>query len=80
MKDKILYYLVVLLFASLAWTAKAQDRPVPMNTLPEGFHRAYVDGKDTVAIVNLRDIYIFPQVRFRNRREEQIYLKLVRDV
>ena len=80
MKDKILYYLVVLLFASLAWTAKAQDRPVPMNTLPEGFHRAYVDGKDTVAIVNLRDIYIFPQVRFRNRREEQRYWKLVRDV
>ena len=80
MKDKILYYLVVLLFASFAWTAKAQDRPVPMNTLPEGFHRAYVDGKDTVAIVNLRDIYIFPQVRFRNRREEQRYWKLVRDV
>lgn len=51
-----------------------------MNVLPEGYNRAYLDGKDTVAIVNLREVYVFPKVKFRNRREEQKYWKLVRDV
>lgn len=51
-----------------------------MNVLPEGYNRAYLDGKDTVAIVNLREVYVFPKVKFRNKREEQKYWKLVRDV
>ena len=41
---------------------------------------AYLDGKDTVPIVNLREIYIYPQVKFKNKREQARYTKLVRDV
>ena len=29
-----------------------------INTVPEGLQKAYLDGKDTVPIVNLREIYI----------------------
>ena len=60
--------------------AQEQNKPIRMNVLPEGYKRAYLDGKDTVAIVNLREVYVFPKVKFRNRREEQKYWKLVRDV
>ena len=60
--------------------AQEQNKPIRMNVLPEGYNRAYLDGKDTVAIVNLREVYVFPKVKFRNRREEQKYWKLVRDV
>ena len=60
--------------------AQEQNKPIKMNVLPEGYNRAYLEGKDTVAIVNLRQIYVYPQVKFRNRREEQKYWKLVRDV
>lgn len=60
--------------------AQEQNKPIKMNVLPEGYNRAYLDGKDTVAIVNLREVYVFPKVKFRNRREEQKYWKLVRDV
>ena len=33
-----------------------------------------------VPIVNLREIYIYPQVKFKNKREQARYTKLVRDV
>ncbi len=80
MKDRILYSIVVLWIACMSSFAQGQDESVPMNVLPKGFRQAYVDGTDTIAIVNIRDIYIYPQIRFRNRREEQRYWKLVRDV
>ena len=51
-----------------------------INTVPEGLQKAYLDGKDTVPIVNLREIYIYPQVKFKNKREQARYTKLVRDV
>ena len=51
-----------------------------MNTLPENYYKAYVDGKDTIAVINLREVYVFPKVKFKNKREEQKYNKLVRDV
>ena len=41
-----------------------------INTVPEGLQKAYLDGKDTVPIVNLREIYIYPQVKFKNKREQ----------
>ena len=51
-----------------------------INTVPEGLQKAYLDGKDTVPIVNLREIYIYPQVKFKNKREQALYTKLVRDL
>lgn len=33
-----------------------------------------------IPIVNLREIYIYPQVKFKNKREQARYTKLVRDV
>lgn len=51
-----------------------------MNTLPDNYYRAYVDGGDTVAIVGLREVYVFPKERFKNKRAEEKYNKLVRDV
>ena len=29
-----------------------------INTVPEGLQKAYLDGKDTVPVVNLREIFI----------------------
>ena len=46
-----------------------------INTVPEGLQKAYLDGKDTVPIVNLREIYIYPQVKFKNKREQARYTK-----
>jgi len=58
-----------------------QAQKVKSNTLPEGYRRAYIDEKgDTIPVVSLREIYVFPQARFKNKKEEENYYKLIRDV
>ncbi|MPL84227.1 hypothetical protein SDC9_30191 [bioreactor metagenome] len=39
-----------------------------------------VDGNDTVYLAFLRDIYVFPKVKFKNKKQEQFYWRTVRDV
>lgn len=75
---KVRWYKIVVMFLLCVTAAQAQK--LKINTLPEGVQRAYLDGKDTVPVVNLQEIFIFPQMRFKNNREQQKYNKLVRDV
>jgi hypothetical protein len=56
-----------------------QARPVRMQ-VPEGYHVGYIDGNDTIAIVQLPTIYIFPELKFKTKRSREQYEKLVRDV
>lgn len=70
----------ILLISCIACMAVAKAQTLKINVVPEGVQRAYVDGKDTVPIVNLREIFIYPPVKFKNKREQMKYNKLVRDV
>ena len=70
--------LISLLF--LLGIGETHGQKLKINTLPEGIYNAYVDGRDTVAIVHLREVFVFPQVKFKNKREQARYNKLVRDV
>ncbi|MCE5225643.1 MAG: DUF4294 domain-containing protein, partial [Porphyromonadaceae bacterium] len=65
MEKRGLYSILVGIILSCA-SAFAQD--VPVNTLPEGFQPAYVVGADTFAIVNLPNIYIYPDMKFKNKK------------
>lgn len=54
---------------------------VPLtNIRPEGYQRATLEGTDTIAVVNLRTVVVFPEYKFKNKREQEKYTKLVRDV
>lgn len=53
---------------------------IKINTLPEGIYKAYLEGKDTIPIINLQEIFIYPQIKFKNKREQARYNKLVRDI
>jgi hypothetical protein len=53
---------------------------IKINALPEGILRAYLDGRDTVPIIHLQEIYIYPEIKFKNEKEKRRYNKLVRDV
>lgn len=55
-------------------TAWSQDKPqtyIDMAVIHEG---------DTVALLNLRTVYIFAPKKFKNEKQRQEYSKLVRDV
>jgi len=73
------YELLLLLSIGLFTKGKAQD-PLRTNIVPEGYQRAQINNGDTIAVVNLREVYIFPQRKFKNKREQAKYNKLVRDV
>jgi hypothetical protein len=60
--------------------SQVRQNPKIKMEVPEGYRRAYIDGNDTVAIVHLPHVYIFPEIKFKNRKEQQQYTKLVRDV
>lgn len=72
------WYKILILF--LLCAAGSQAQQLKINTLPEGVQRTQLDGKDTIAVVNLQEVFIFPQMRFKNKREQEKYNKLVRDV
>lgn len=58
----------------------AMSQNIRINILPEGYQKAQVKNGDTIAVVNLREIFIFPEIKFKNKRERLKYNKLVRDV
>ena len=60
--------------------AYGHAQKIKINIIPEGYQRGYLDNNDTIPIVNLREIIVFPQVKFKNKKEEIQYTKLVRDV
>lgn len=72
------WYKILILFMLCSITCNAQK--LKINTVPEGVQRAYLDGKDTIPVVNLQEIFVYPKMKFKNRREEDKYNKLVRDI
>lgn len=80
MKYRFLHIISILLLGSCSISLKGQEQAIRMNVLPEGYYRAQVEGKDTIATITLRSVQVFPKPKFKNRREEAKYWKLVRDV
>ncbi len=73
MTKRVLTYLFLMLV--FAVSLNAQEQVSTANTI------AYqvIDG-DTVYLAYLRDIYVFPQMKFKNKNQEKFYWKTVRDV
>jgi hypothetical protein len=53
---------------------------VMLEGLGPNMYNGIVVGKDTFIHVYLKTIYIFPPEKFKNKREEAYYWKLVRDI
>ena len=54
----------------------------PLQKVPELDRIVWIEknGKDTMLMVYLNDLYIFPIERFKNKKQEQFYWTTVRDV
>lgn len=68
------------LLISIKGIAQIPQKPPVKMVIPDGHQRAYLEGNDTVPIVHLPTVYIFPDIQFKNKKEQQKYNKLVRDV
>ncbi|NDV55773.1 DUF4294 domain-containing protein [Parabacteroides sp. 52] len=70
----------ILILCFLCCAVVTAQKKIRTNILPEGYQRAVLEGKDTIAVVSLREVYIYPELKFKNDKERKAYNKLVRDV
>lgn len=78
MMQKGIFCILLLLILS-RFDLNAQQK-IKTNIVPEGYQKAQVLDGDTMAVVNLREVFIYPPVRFKSKRDQAKYDKLVRDV
>ena len=70
----------VILITVLLCCFKGRAQNINPKSLPQGLYKAVIDKGDTIALIQLREVFVYPELRFRNKREKQKYDKLVRDV
>ncbi len=75
-------YILLFAVALLCIPGQASAAVSVDSQLPEGGQRLAVQvfNNDTVYLAFLRDVYVFPKMKFANKRQEQFYWRTVRDV
>lgn len=73
------------LVSSIFLMANAQDTlktsvPGMKKIRPQGVQFGMVEGTDTIPFVYLKEVLIYPPLKFKNEKERREYNKLVRDV
>lgn len=68
----------------------AQSKPADISSLPvdpklkvnpvKGYYRFVDEYGDTVCMTVLRDLYVYPPLKFKNKKQEEFYWRTVRDV
>ncbi len=75
--------LLILLCAALPATAQ-QDGDVPELELKVKAYKGYThivdEYGDTCRLTYIRDVYVFPPLKFKNKKEEKFFWRTVRDV
>lgn len=61
-------------------TATAAETPRIQVKAYKGFYRFVDEYGDTVRMTILNDIYVYPPLKFKNRKQEEFYWRTVRDV
>lgn len=73
-----IYILSLLLFMGFVFKSYGQEQ---IHTSIKGYKvPAIVYNGDTIPHITLRIVYVYPKLRFKNKRQERYYYKLVRDV
>lgn len=90
-KDRIMKtFFSALLTAGAAALCQAQDRPADISGLPlnpelkvkaiKGYYRFVDEYGDSVIMTVLREVTVYPPLRFKNKKQEEFYWRTVRDV
>lgn len=76
---------IILLIAAVALPAGARERTLQdpgdgRNPFYQGYYHRIDEGGDTVLVLVLNDLTVFPEWKFKNKKEEKFYWRTVRDV
>lgn len=78
MRKRLLYSLIIACLLTCL-DGFAQKR-VKDGTLPPGYLHAEIQGNDTIPVIHLGEVVVFPPLRFNSKKQQARYNKLVRDV
>ena len=75
-------FILTIAFALSGFMAKADEIPdIPLQVkYVKGYSRIVDEYGDTCRYTFLRDLYVFPPMKFKNKKEEEFYWRTVRDV
>ena len=75
-------FILTIAFALSGFMAKADEIPdIPLQVrYVKGYSRIVDESGDTCRYTFLRDLYVFPPMKFKNKKEEEFYWRTVRDV
>lgn len=80
---RLLKILTIVLVSALAWGAgdiSAQSGPTLKVKAYKGYYHFVDEYGDTVRMTVIRDIYVYPPLKFKNKKQEEFYWRTVRDV
>ena len=78
--QRLLSILILSVLAAAAATADTAAPPKMQVKAYEGFYRFVDEYGDTVRMTIIRDVTVYPPLRFKNRKQEEFYWRTVRDV
>lgn len=75
-------FILTIAFGLSGFMAKANEIPdIPLQVkYVKGYSRIVDEYGDTCRYTFLRDLYVFPPMKFKNKKEEEFYWRTVRDV
>ncbi len=76
---RILTALLLLLGAAATARAYETDPTIDVKTY-RGYYHIVDQWGDTVRMTIINDFYVFPELKFKNKKEEEFYWRTVRDV
>ena len=78
---RLLSIIATLIFAINLPTisARAEEPRLDVKAY-KGFYRFVDEYGDTVRMTIIRDIYVYPPLKFKNKKQEEFYWRTVRDV
>ena len=83
--NQTLRYIILLLFAAVAFGSRADipesDSEPKLQVSPiKGFYRFVDEDGETVRMTIFKDFYVYPPMKFKNKKQEDFYWRTVRDV
>lgn len=89
MKISLLRHILIVVFALAAFSAQSQKK-TDVGSLPlnpevkvkayEGYYRFVDEYGDTVRMTYIREVVVYPPLKFKNKKQEEFYWRTVRDV
>lgn len=72
---------ILFLLLNFIFTMKMNAQQQPSSDPEKGYKvPVCIYQGDTIPCITLRNIYVYPQIKFKNQRQKRYYYKLVRDV